>query len=260
MEVCVYLLFAASYGLLGAFLSGVYCLGHRLREEPLFHLLTALVIGLAAGFVLVVGPMATESLTAFHHGAQFILFCGASLCYAPVVVYLTIHYWERLLEKLLSPGSTSEPQARPRTQRESWERVQRCLEALARDPSHPGLHEALGDLYAGMGFHDSAAYQYRKAAEWTERGYAQGTLLYKAARLLVEKRSDVPGALGILRRIVRLYPRSYFAAYARRIINQHEAHAAAERSRQQTDAHGDGGSSEEPYTFLPPDIEDAGEP
>ena len=99
------------------------------------------------------------------------------------------------------------------------------MEALASEPSNAGMHERLGDIYASMGFYESAVYEYRKAADWLGRGYSQGHMLYKAAHLLVEKRRDIPAAILLLRRIVRLYPKSYFASYARRIINHYEAHA-----------------------------------
>ncbi len=57
-----------------------------------------------------------------------------------------------------------------------------------------------------------------------ETGYAQGNVLYKAGRTLVEKKKDIPSAMAILHRIVRVYPRSFFASYSRRVINHHEAH------------------------------------
>ena len=106
-----------------------------------------------------------------------------------------------------------------------WERIQNHMEALADDPTNVAAHERLGDIYASMGLHESAVYEYRKAAEWVGRGYAQGHMLYKAAHILVEKKRDIPAALILLRRIVRLYPKSYFASYARRVINHYEAHA-----------------------------------
>ena len=42
--------------------------------------------------------------------------------------------------------------------------------------------------------------------------------------MLVERKKATEGAVIILRRIVRLYPKSYFAAYSRRILNHYEAH------------------------------------
>ncbi len=225
-EASLYLLVAVAYGLIGAVLSSVYYFAPRLRAEPVFHLLTVLVM-LLAGLVLALGIVTEfDSLAAFHRGAQFFLFFGATLFYVPVVVYLLLHYWEMLLERITSPGSRKEPPRAPQTQREQWERIHACLEALAADPTCAPAHERLGDLYTGMGFYDSAVYQYRKAADWMETGYAQAHVLYKATRILAERKADIAAALPLLRRIVRIYPRSYFAAYARRIISHYEAHLA----------------------------------
>jgi tetratricopeptide (TPR) repeat protein len=93
------------------------------------------------------------------------------------------------------------------------------------------VRERLGDLYLRMGFFDSAVYEYQKAAEWVERGYAHGHLLYKAAWVLVERKKKTEAALILLRRIIRLYPKSYFAAYARRVLNHFEAHAGVSDGR-----------------------------
>jgi hypothetical protein len=52
-------------------------------------------------------------------------------------------------------------------------------------------------------------------------------LLYKAAYVIVEKKKDTQGAVILLRQIVRLYPKSFFAAYARRVLNHYEAYSLA---------------------------------
>ena len=128
-----------------------------------------------------------------------------------------------MLEKITSPGSTAPQPREPRGASEQWQAIRSYLEALAVDPSNAGIHEKLGDLYARLGHWDAAAYEYRKAAEWLDRGYAQGHVLYKTARILIEKKDDVTGAIILLRRIVRLYPRSWFASYARRVLSHWEA-------------------------------------
>lgn len=224
-EVALYVAIAGVYALLGLVLSLVYYLVPRLREAPVVHALTLVVLGLA-GLIATLGTsFEFESLATYHRGAQFFLFFGASLFYVPVIVYLLIHYWDLLLERLTSPGSREgAPRHRPRSHRQEWANIQACLEELAQDPTNTGAHERLGDLYAGLGLTDSAVYQYQKAADWLEAGLLQSQLLYKAARLLVDRKKAVPAALPLLRRLVRVYPKSYFASYARRVINQYEAH------------------------------------
>ncbi|MEC7922999.1 MAG: hypothetical protein VX496_06325, partial [Planctomycetota bacterium] len=52
-------------------------------------------------------------------------------------------------------------------------------------------------------------------------------LMYRAVYICVERRMSVKNALPLLRRMIRLYPRSYYAAYARRILNRYEAYESA---------------------------------
>jgi len=227
VEPYLYLLVAMAYGLLGVALCVVYYFSPRLRGEVAFHVLTGLII-LLVTLVITLGitlhfPGASE-IAAFQLLGLFLLFMGASLPYVAVAVFLILHYWEILLERITSPGSRQEPPRFPQTQREMWECVRAQLETLAVDPTNVLAHERLGDLYSSMGFLDAAVYQYLKAADWIGHGYARSQVLYKAARIIVEKKKDIPRALCLLRRIVRLYPRGFFAAYARRIINHYEAH------------------------------------
>lgn len=218
-----------AYGLLGSALCAVYYFSPRLRKEVTFHVLTTLIIVLAA-LVITLGmtlylPGSAE-IAAFQLLGLFLLFMGASLPYVAVAIFLILHYWEVVLERITSPGSRKEPPRLPQTQRELWECVKTHLETLAVNPNNVAAHEHLGDLYNKMGFWDTAVYQYLKAADWIDHGYAQSQILYKTARILVEKKKDIPRALCLLRRIIRLYPRSFFAAYARRIINHYEAHSS----------------------------------
>ena len=41
----------------------------------------------------------------------------------------------------------------------------------------------------------------------------------------VDRLGNLEGAQPYLRRIIRTYPRSFFASYARRLVNQYEAYA-----------------------------------
>ena len=51
--------------------------------------------------------------------------------------------------------------------------------------------------------------------------------MYRAVYICVARRMSVKNALPLLRRMVRLYPRSYYAAYARRILTRYEAYESA---------------------------------
>jgi tetratricopeptide (TPR) repeat protein len=223
MEMPFHAVAVAVYALIGAFLEILYYASPRARQEPVIHLLTVLVIVLAVAAVGFAASIEIQTIEPFQVGIPFLLFAGASLLYLPLVIFLSLHYWEVLLAKLTSPGSTADPPREPRGSREQWQAIRSYLEALSIDPTNAAVHEKLGDLYARLGHWDAAAYQYRKAAEWLDHGYAQGHILYKTARILIEKKQDVSGSLVLLRRIVRLYPKSWFASYARRILSHWEA-------------------------------------
>src|SRR5262245_36573175 len=227
MGVDTYLLVAMSYAFLGCALSTIYYLSPRAREEITIHLLTVLVMVSSTGLALFTTHVDSGLNSAFDTGAKFILFLGACLCHAPVAIYILLHYGDALLELMTSPGSRKEPPRQPQGVREEWRRIQGHLEALANDPSDVGAHERLGDIYARMGHFDAAVYQWLKAAEWLERGHTQAQVLYKAARIIVERKRDTRGALILLRRIVRLYPKSCFAGYARRVLNHCSSHDPA---------------------------------
>jgi hypothetical protein len=223
MGVDTYLWVATSHALLGCALSVIYYLSPRAREESVVHLLTALVMVFGTGIALFAARSDLGGFSAYDAGAQFFLFLGACLCHAPVAIFILLHHVEVLLEAMTSPGSRKGPPRAPRGVREEWQRIRGHLETLALDPTDVAAHERLGDIYARMGHFDAAVYQYLKAAEWLERGHLHAQLLYKAARITVERKRDTRGALIVLRRIVRLYPKSCFAGYARRILNHHEA-------------------------------------
>jgi tetratricopeptide (TPR) repeat protein len=223
MGVDTYLWVAMTHALLGCAVSTIYCLSPRAREERLVHLLTALAIVFGTGLALFAARVDSDRLNAFDAGVRFFLFLGACLCHAPVAVFILLHYGEALLEAMTSPGSRKGPPRPPRGVREEWQRIRSHLESLARDPTDAAAHERLADIYARMGHFDAAVYQYLKAAEWLERGHMHAQLLYKAARITVERKKDTRGALIVLRRIVRLYPKSCFAGYARGLLLRHEA-------------------------------------
>ena len=133
--------------------------------------------------------------------------------------------------KCLPPKHAEEEQEpRELSAAEEWRVVESCLRTLATRPLDSRARECLAGAYRRLGAVDAAIGEYRKAADCSERGYAQARLLYKAAWLQVELQQDAARALQSLRRLVRLYPRSYFASYARRVINRNDAHGWRQKS------------------------------
>jgi tetratricopeptide (TPR) repeat protein len=110
---------------------------------------------------------------------------------------------------------------------EEWKLVEEHLRHLAEKPLNARRREALADSYLRLGVLDSAISEYRKAADSLDSGPEQARLMYRAIYICVERRMSVKNALPLLRRLVRLYPRSYYAAYARRILNRYEAYESA---------------------------------
>ena len=216
-----------AYGMLGLVLSALYGFCPRLRRERLFHLVTAAVVVVATQIViLATQPRIDTPADMIRSGVYFLLMLTASLCYVPVAVHLALHYGEWFLERILSPARRDESRrSRPLTE---VEEIKRCQEILTEFRDRVDVRERLADLYTRQGFFDSAVYEYRRASDWVARGYRHAYILYKAGFILVEKRGDLERAAPILRRIVRLYPKSYFASYARRVLNHLEAHAEDE--------------------------------
>jgi tetratricopeptide (TPR) repeat protein len=224
-----YVLIALAYGLFGVLTSCVYGFFPSVRRENVFHL-TALSLAAAATVLAVTaGSMEFYVWTDVHRGTRFFLFLTASFCYVPTFVYIGLHYWNLLIHRLLSPGATGEEKPKKETYRQQVQQVRDYLEILSKDTGNTKIRERLGNLYLRMGFFDSAVYEYRKTSEWLPRGYAHAKVLYKAAHVLAEKRQDLTKAAPLLRRILRLYPKSYFASYARRVLNRYEAHAEKNR-------------------------------
>ena len=99
------------------------------------------------------------------------------------------------------------------------------LEEVQKHPTHPTLRSQLIDLYLGLGETDSALYHAYALVEMLPRGHAHGFALYRLSQIIAERQKQLPQAQPYLRRIIRLYPRSFFASYARRLVNQYEAYA-----------------------------------
>jgi len=226
-----YFLVAASYALLGIALSALYYFSSKARDEPVVHLLTFPLICLSTGLAVVSTSVELQTSGYYQRGMWGYALLAASLFHTPVIVFLILHYWEVLIARVTSAPRGAGKGKGPRGEKQIWLAIKARLEVLASKPGDVRAREELGNLYATLGHHESAAFEYRKAADWLDKGYAQSYLLYKAAHILIEKKGDVDSAVILLRRIVRLYPKSCFAAYARRILNRHEANASEDQKK-----------------------------
>jgi tetratricopeptide (TPR) repeat protein len=230
-EAPLYLFVAPIYGALGLVVTAVFGCCRGLRREPTFHLATLAVTAGATVVAVATASAEFQYLANVHVGTQFFLFLTAGLFYVPPLVFMGLHYWSVILEKLLSPGNHEKAPPTTETRRQQITKVRDYLRRLSQDPTNAALRERLGNVYLRMGYLDSAVYEYRKTAEWLDRGYGHSKILYKMSYVLAHKKGDVAKAVPILRRLERLYPRSYFASYARRILNRYDAERAARKSK-----------------------------
>lgn len=223
MDLPTFALVAITYAVFGSSLSAFYVYCERLRSEPAVHLVT-LVMTFSATSLTVLALSSDPYQSILTSGVHFCVFLVAALFYVPCFVFLCIHYMGLLLDRILVPGKRGVRPDGPRTTKEWWDLLRGTLDALSEEPNNVRLRLRLAGIYRRLGYYDSAAFEYSKASEWIGRGYAHGHVLYKAAYTLAEQKKDLAKALPILRRIVRLYPKSYFASYARRVINRYDAH------------------------------------
>lgn len=217
-----------AYAALGASMGLLFARSAPLRSDGRVQVL-ALILTFGCGVATLAYRDALpavpsgDALLAASPPAQGYVFLCAAVCHVPGVVYILLSAWNRLLERLTNPGRRPEP-TRPASEKEEWRRAEELSRALASDPIDPGLRRSLAETYLRLGHVDAALGELRRAAECAERGYEQASLLHKTARLLIDTKGDTRSALPVLRRLVRQYPRSYFAAYARRVMNQYDAH------------------------------------
>ena len=102
------------------------------------------------------------------------------------------------------------------------------LKELERRRTDPTLRRELIELCTKMGEYDHALYHAYSLVGLLPRGHPHGLALYRLCQILVDQLGRLDAAQPYLRRILRTYPRSYFASYARRLINHYEAYADRE--------------------------------
>jgi hypothetical protein len=221
-----------AHGCIGILLGTLFHVSPRVRGSPCAQIGALSVMLFSFAGTLKLGlddPGSVGRPLAVDVSFQGFIFLAASLCYLPVVLYLVLARWSVLIEYLTVPCRERERRERALSPRQEWMLVQEKLSVLAQDPLDWARREELAEVYLRLGFVDSAVSELRKAVECLERGHAQARLMYKAARLLVDQKTDITSTLPLLRRLVRLYPKSSFAGYARQVLNRHEAPRVAER-------------------------------
>jgi len=224
MSLPGYVIACSVYAVLGLCTAWVFHSSRTIREHPWCQLSALLLSFLAALPALVVSSR--ELYTEFHLGFQGFLFLASALCHIPVWIYIVLFHCGRLVGSITG-SREAESSAVELSPVKEWKLVEEHLRQLANNPLDARRRESLADSYLRLGTLDSAISEYRKAADSLDSGPEQARLLYRAAYVCVERRMSVKKALPLLRRLVRLYPRSYYAAYSRRILNRYEAYESA---------------------------------
>ena len=96
---------------------------------------------------------------------------------------------------------------------------------MRRNPTDPTLRRELVELYLSRGEGTASLYHGYALVEMLPFGHAHAFALYRLTQILVDHLGQLEAAQPYLRRLIRTYPRSYFASYARRLVNQYEAYA-----------------------------------
>lgn len=219
-----YVIACSVYAVAGICTAAAFHSSRTIRENPWCQ-----VSALLLSFAMALPALAVsgrESFAEFHLGFQGFLFLGTSLCHVPVWIYIILFHSGRLVASF-NKRRVVETAEKELTPVEEWKLVEEHLRHLAEKPLNARRREALADSYLRLGALDSAISEYRKAADSLDSGPEQARLMYRAIYICVERRMSVKNALPLLRRLVRLYPRSYYAAYARRILNRYEAYESA---------------------------------
>ena len=187
------------------------------------------LIGLSTQLRLGESIASGDPWSSYNWAVQAYQMFAAGLCHLPTLIYVAVQQGGRWLDFLMGSASppAAAPSQRPLTTREEHRLIESCLEQLARKPLDYRARERLAASYRRLGQTDAAIRQYQRAADSVDSGYDHCRLLYKTVWLMVEEAGQTRAALPWLRRLVRLYGKSYFAAYARRVLNHYEAHTAA---------------------------------
>ena len=148
MAAPLYAVLASAYALVGAGVSALYIYGHRQRVQPGTHLATAAVLFVSTGVVVLLSLDDPGVWELSQVGLRFCAFFAAALFWTPAIIYIVIHYWGMLVERILQPGSRQHPPSGPRTNKEWWDLLRETLEALGEHPGNARLR--LPQLLSGV--------------------------------------------------------------------------------------------------------------
>ncbi len=217
----------------GALLTLLFAASPRLRRNAAtrFAVLAYMVISIAAYLRVLSPDLLTRPAFVWHSVA-------AISGYFPVFVYLLSAAAETVSERILLSLCPERYDLTGQRTRAKWQRLARSAgnrhllrakrEELVLRPTDARLRRELVEIYLSLDDADSALFHAYVLAELLPRGQAHALALYRTAQILVERKRNLAAAQPCLRRIVRLYPRSFFASYARRLVNHYEAYADLE--------------------------------
>ncbi|MEE8142171.1 MAG: hypothetical protein V3T77_03655 [Planctomycetota bacterium] len=221
----------------GGTLSMLFACYPRLRQHWGARWIT--LIYLSACVVFYAGFLPTEDTA---RTTTYWFFLVAMSGYLPVASYILSALVATVLDATLPRAQAGRDFRRQASWRRRFLRATRfgfrklldakLLEAklaeLHSRPTNTRLRRELIDLYMKVGDYEQALYHAYMHVELLPRGHSHGFALYRLCQMLVDRLGRLDAAQPYLRRILRTYPRSFFASYARRLINQYEAYADRE--------------------------------
>ncbi len=212
----------------GAGLCFVYVLFPNLRRNPWIQGLTWVYLAIAFSWYSLQVPMVETEAMLAHYWLYLVSF----IAYMPVVTYLGAAF----LEGSIALFGWSNDRENRRLQR--WRKrlltttrkrdrrmLERKLKELKRSPTDPVIRRELVELYLSRRDFEHALYHSYALIELLPQGHSHAFALYRLAQILVDQMGSLQAAQPFLRRIIRCYPRSFFASYGRRLVNQYEAYA-----------------------------------
>ncbi|MEM7163988.1 MAG: hypothetical protein AAF581_00905 [Planctomycetota bacterium] len=211
----------------GAFVTLGFVCFETLRRDTLLKTVSVLYLLLCLGVYVQQLPMSPTDAAVSYWG-----FMAASSSSLPVFVYAALSFVLGVMAYFGRPRSREHRQLikwqqrlRRALRRGDLRLLEEKLQEVREHPTHPTLRSQLIDLYLGLGETENALYHAYALVEMLPRGHAHGFALYRLSQIIAERQKQLPEAQPYLRRIIRLYPRSFFASYARRLVNQYEAYA-----------------------------------
>ena len=212
----------------GAGLCFVYVLFPNLRRNSWVQGLTWLYLAVSFSWYMLQLPVVESDAMLAHYWLYLVAF----IAYMPVVTYLGAAFLEGCIQ-LLGWGTDRENRRLQRwrkhllstTSKRDRRMLERKLKELKRSPVDPVVRRELVELYLSRGDVEHALYHSYALIELLPPGHSHAFALYRLAQILVDQLGALEEAQPYLRRIIRCYPKSFFASYGRRLVNQYEAYA-----------------------------------